>query len=182
MVPSGTRNPPRGASDTAAGFKRRPRWPANTSRALREGPAPAGAPARSSAGCGLDREPGPSLRARSRGARLLPRLPRETPRSATGSRHDRGSHRRHWRLARQEPDPARIQCAEADRWPDCAEADRWPDFGGVGRGTDRRDRLSAPAVCGPEGGAACLRIFRPSGTSLPLGDGRTGRSSNRSPP
>ena len=37
-----------------------------------EGPAPAGAPARGSRGCGLDREPGPSRRSRSRGARLLP--------------------------------------------------------------------------------------------------------------
>jgi hypothetical protein len=44
-----------------------------------------GAPAHGSAGCGLDREPGPSLRARSRRARLLPRLLRETTRAASVS-------------------------------------------------------------------------------------------------
>src|ERR1700693_1940494 len=55
---------------------------ANTSRALREGPAPVGAPASDSAGCGLHRSPGPSLPAPSRRARLLPRLLRETPRAA----------------------------------------------------------------------------------------------------
>src|SRR6266508_2571753 len=50
------------------------------------GSAPDGAPSSDSAGCGLDRSPDPALRARSRGARLLLRLPQETPRAATGAR------------------------------------------------------------------------------------------------
>src|SRR5204863_4890952 len=44
-----------------------------------------GAPAIGSAGCGLDRSPGPVLALRSRGARLLPRLLRENTRAATGA-------------------------------------------------------------------------------------------------
>src|SRR6266545_3772312 len=50
------------------------------------GSAPGGAPASDSAGCGLDRSPDPALRARSRGARLLPPITRETPCAATGAK------------------------------------------------------------------------------------------------
>jgi len=46
---------------------------------------PSGAPASGSAGRGLDRSPDPAQTLRSRGARLLPPVTRETPRAATGS-------------------------------------------------------------------------------------------------
>src|SRR5215471_3955377 len=62
-----------------AGHMRR----SGSTRSLR----PAGAPASDLAGWGLDRSPGPSLRLRSRGARLLPAVTRETPRAATGAEH-----------------------------------------------------------------------------------------------
>ncbi len=45
---------------------------------------PSGAPACGSRGCALDRKPGPSRRARSRGANLLPPFGRETIRAANG--------------------------------------------------------------------------------------------------
>ena len=51
--------------------------------ALRAGPAPAGAPAIGSAGCGLDRSPGPVLALRSRGVSLLPPFGRETTHAAS---------------------------------------------------------------------------------------------------
>src|SRR5438445_13111207 len=57
----------------------------NTSLRTAGGTCACGAPAIGSAGCGLDRSPGPVLALRSRGARLLPRLLRETTRAATGA-------------------------------------------------------------------------------------------------
>ena len=58
-------------------------WGEYRRSARRVGPA-LGAPAIGSAGCGLDRSPGPVLALRSRGARLLPRLLRETSRARPG--------------------------------------------------------------------------------------------------
>ena len=68
-----------------AGFERRPRWPANTSRALRSGSAPAAHRLAARPDAASTTSLIPHSAARSRGARLLPRLLRETSRAASVS-------------------------------------------------------------------------------------------------